>query len=354
MILALFAIVLTLVLVVGIHEAGHAIAAKWFAVKIQRISIGFGKPLLIWRRQSGCEWIWAIWPLGGYVQLLNSRIQPVPANDSKYSFDKKPIWIRCCILFAGAGANLITAWLMLTTLFVLGYQQNTPIIQSVIPHSLAAKAGLTAGDQIISLAGEETLSWQDVAMRFIMVLGKANVMIQVIDSNKKERYVNLDLRGWARGAGTLLTTLGIEPDSLKRHQYQVKGQSLLNAAWHAIEKSGQLLIFFLVMVKQLCTGVIPFAVLLGPFGLLAISANSFLQGLTVFLSFIAHLSLAVGLVNLFPIPGLDGGSIIYAIVEKIRGKPVSIALEVLFHRLAVIVFCVLLAQLLVNDLQRLA
>ncbi len=85
--------------------------------------------------------------------------------------------------------------------------------------------------------------------------------------------------------------------------------------------------------------MIPFAVLLGPIGLLAASAGSFMQGLAVFLYFIASLSLAVGLVNLFPIPGLDGGSIIYALVEKIRGKPVPIAWELLLHRLAMIIFC---------------
>ncbi|STX41268.1 membrane associated zinc metalloprotease [Legionella donaldsonii] len=354
MILALLAIVLTLVMVVGIHEAGHAIAAKWFAVKIQRISIGFGKPLLTWRGKSGCEWVWAIWPLGGYVQLLNSRIQPVPKKEYNTCFDKKPVWVRCVILLAGAGANLVTAWLMLTIMFTIGYQQNAPVIQKVVPQSLAAKAGFKAGDQITSIAAQETSSWQEVGMRLIMVLGKAEVRINVLDSEKKSRSLTLDLQKWTykRGAGTLLTTLGIEPDSLKQHRYQVKGQSLLSSMWHSIEKIGQLLIFFLVILKQLLTGMIPFAVLLGPIGLLAASANSFMQGFAVFLYFIASLSLVVGLVNLFPVPGLDGGSIIYALVEKIRGKPVPVAWELLLHRLAVIVFCVLLVQLILNDLQR--
>ncbi|WP_332248018.1 site-2 protease family protein [Legionella tunisiensis] len=184
MILALFAIALTLVLVVGIHEAGHAIVAKWFAVRIQRISIGFGKPLLSWRGKSGCEWVWSIWPLGGYVQLLNSRIQPVPKKDFNDCFDKKPVWVRCIILLAGAGANLLTAWLMLTIMFTLGYQQNAPVIQKIVPESIAAKAGFKAGDQITSIAAKKTPSWQDVGMRLIMVLGKAEVMVDVLDDEK--------------------------------------------------------------------------------------------------------------------------------------------------------------------------
>src|SRR5438132_1294650 len=98
MILALFAIVLTLILVVGFHEAGHAMAAKLFKVKIRRISIGFGKAIFTWKDRAGREWIWALWPLGGYVHLLNSRIEAIPESDFGLCFDKKPIWQRCIIL----------------------------------------------------------------------------------------------------------------------------------------------------------------------------------------------------------------------------------------------------------------
>jgi regulator of sigma E protease len=112
------------------------------------------------------------------------------------------------------------------------------------------------------------------------------------------------------------------------------------------------LTFFLVMMKQLVLGHIPFIALLGPVGLFAEIIQSFHQGLVVFAFFIAQLSLAVGLVNLLPIPGLDGGSIAYAMLEKIRKKPISIALEVLLYRLALIVACVALVQLVMNDLTR--
>ncbi|KTC87197.1 M50 family metallopeptidase [Legionella brunensis] len=351
MLLALLAILLTLILVVGIHEAGHALAAKIFSVKIQKISIGFGKALLSWKTKSGQELVWSILPLGGYVQLLNSRIQKVSPEELAVCFDKKPVWVRCIILAAGAIANLITAWLAFTLMFVIGYQQNPPLVQAVTPESMATKAGLKAGDRFLSVGEQDVNSWQETGMRLIISLGKKEVPAQIKESDGTVRKISLDLSQWRYKKGTLLQGLGIEPQLLS-HKEQVKGQGLGEAFCHAFIKSVQLLSFFLLMLKLLITGTLPFAVLLGPIGLFGVSVTSFLQGLPVFLYFIASFSLAVGLVNLFPFPGLDGGSIIYALLEKIRGKPVSIPMEILLHQLAVIIFVLLLVQLILNDIQR--
>ncbi|KTC85910.1 M50 family metallopeptidase [Legionella drozanskii] len=354
MILALLAMVITLVVVVGIHEAGHALAATLFGVKIKRVAIGFGKPLLTLKDKSGREWVWALWPLGGYVHLLNSRIEKVPKKNYPLCFDKKPIWVRCIILVSGALANLLTAWLALTLLFMMGFEQQRPFIQKVYTPSIASQAGLQAHTRIVEVAGWKTNSWQEVGMSLIMALGKNKVPIWVSNPEETLHPVNLDLSQWRyqKKEPSLLSALGIEPAPAQLHTQHVPGKSFASSARYAMEQLGHLLTFFVVMLKQLITGVLPFAVLLGPLGLFAASVSSFFQGLAVFLSFIANLSLAVGLVNLFPIPGLDGGSIIYALIEKLRGKPVSIAVELLLYRLAFIIFAILLVQLLMNDLQR--
>ena len=354
MIWALLAIVITLILVVGVHEAGHALAAKLFGVKIKRIAIGFGKPLLSYHDKSGREWVWALWPLGGYVHLLNSRIEPVPEKDyPSLCFDKKPIWQRCIILMSGALANLFMAWAALTLLFMLGSQQQKPLVQKVFSQSIASQAGLKARDRFVEIAGWKTSSWQEVGMSLVMVLGKKNVPVWVSNEEETLRKVNLDLSQWHyKRKDTLLSALGIEAAPSQLSTYHAVGQSFQMAVRHAFEHILYLLTFFVMMLKQLFTGMIPFSVLLGPLGLFSASITSFLQGTAVFLSFIASLSLAVGFVNLFPIPGLDGGSIVYALLEKIRGKPVSVAVEVLLYRLAFIVFAMLLIQLFMNDLQR--
>ncbi|MBA2652356.1 MAG: site-2 protease family protein [Tatlockia sp.] len=354
MFMALLAFVLTMILVVGIHEAGHALSAKLFKVKIRRISIGFGKALLTWKDKAGREWVWALWPLGGYVQLLNSRIEDLPQSDYSQCFDKKPIWQRCIILLSGSLANLLTAFLALSFMYMLGFQQQIPLIKEITPQSIASQASLQAGDRFVAIDGQKTNSWQEVGMSFIMALGKAKVPILVANRDGIAHQTNLDLSQWRyqKKERSLFVSLGINPASAKLNTKRIPGQSFFPALNAAILKILFLLKFFLIMLKQLITQKIPFAVLLGPLGLFETSIYSFLQGLAVFLYFIASFSLAVGVVNLLPFPGLDGGSLIYTIVEKFRGKPVSVALELLLHRLAFIFFFFLLFHLLMNDLQR--
>jgi regulator of sigma E protease len=351
--MAIIAIILTLILVVGIHEGGHALVAHFFKVRIKKISIGFGKPLLRWQTQSGCEWVWALFPLGGYVQLENTRISPVDPKEYSGCFDKKPIWQRILILLAGAAANLISAWLAFIIVYSIGLSYHVPEIQTVEPQSTAAQAGMLPGDRFVSIGGYPTPTWSDVGMRLVILWGKKDIPVTVAHADGKEGQATLDLNK-VKFHGkklSLLAQLGINPN-LSAVKSELQASSIWDAIHQANQAIGTMVYFFLMVLKQLFTGVIPFSVLLGPLGIFAASVASLMQGVVVFMFFIASLSLAVALINLFPIPGLDGGSIVYAIIEKIRGKPVSVAMELLLHRLAFIIFCVVLIHLLMNDLQR--
>jgi regulator of sigma E protease len=352
MIMAVLAIILTLVLVVGIHEAGHALVARIFTVKIKRISIGFGKLLIQWQSKRGCEWVWGMWPLGGYVHLANTRINPNESSEFHHCFDKKPIWMRILILLAGACANFITAWIAFILVFYIGLSYIKPQIQSVVPQSIAAKAGILPGDQFIAIAGRNTPSWEEVGREFIILWGSKDIKITLAESSsKKLKEVTLDLSQvhFTGKDRSLLAGLGLNPD-LEALKGKKSSSSLMNAISQANQTISHLVYFYLMILKQLFSGVIPFSILLGPLGLFSASIASLTQGFVVFLYFIANLSVAVGLINLFPIPGLDGGSIVYALVEKVRGKPVSIALEVLIYRFMLIGAGLLLVHLLMNDL----
>jgi regulator of sigma E protease len=354
MFLAIVAILLTLILVIGIHEGGHALAAYYFKVKIKKVSIGFGKPLLRWQSKNGCEWVWAMFPLGGYVQLENSRISPV--NPLHYSdcFDKKLIWQRIVILLSGAVANCIIAWIALVLVFTLGLNYTLPQVKSVLPDSPAARAGISAGDRFVSIAGKDTPSWNDVGMQLVIFWGKKEIPLILKANNGsqfKETKLDLSQINVQGFRINLLERLGMQPDqSAPRAMLRFP----VGEAIHQANKTiATMLYFFLIIFKQLFLGLIPFSMLLGPLSVFTVSVASLMQGFVVFMFFIATLSLAVALINLFPIPGLDGGSIVYALIEKIRGKPVSVALELLIHRLVFIAFCVLLVHLIMNDLQRL-
>ncbi|BCA96556.1 peptidase [Legionella antarctica] len=353
MLMVLLAIILTLILVVGIHEGGHALVARFFHVKIQKISIGFGKPLLQWQSKGGCNWIWAIWPLGGYVQLLNTRITPVDPKEYPLCFDKKPVWVRILILLAGAFANLMTAWLAFVLVFYLGISYKMPQIHSVQANSIAAQGGVLAGDQFIAIAGYPTPSWQEVGMQLVISWGSKEVKVTMKQADQKLKEITLDLSQikFTGRENSLLASLGISPN-LSAASSVKRASSILEAMQQANTVIVHLIHFFMMILKQLFSGVIPFAILLGPIGLFAASVASLKQGIVVFLFFIASFSLAVAVVNLFPLPGLDGGSILYSIIEKIRGKPISVAMEVLLYQLLFIVFCLLLVHLLMNDLAR--
>jgi len=352
-VMAAFAIVMSLLLVVGLHEAGHAFVARLFKVKIHKISIGFG-PILLRRQIHGCQWVWAFWPLGGYVQLLNSRIEPVQPKDYPFCFDKKPLFARCLILISGVFVNVLVAWLALILFWMIGHQEITPVIANVTPNSMAAKAGLTAHDKLLSVAGKPVSSWQTVGMQLLMSMGQSAVEIAVKHPNNIVQHVSLDLSvlTFKHHRDSFVSRLGIQPDLAPINRHVVAPLDGLVACQKSFTQMLALFWFFGVMLKLLLTGVIPFTLLLGPLGLFTLMVNSFLQGLAVFLYFLANLSIVVALINCLPIPGLDGGSLLYAGIEKIRGKPISVAMEVLLHRLMFIVLCLVLVQLLLNDVKR--
>jgi regulator of sigma E protease len=352
--LTFLAIVLSLLLVVGLHEAGHAITAYWCGVKIKRISIGFGQALIKWRDKNGVAWVWALWPFGGYVQLLNSRIEPVAKNQYQQSFDKKKFWQKILILASGAFVNILVAYIAYLWIHLAGYQQIKAEIAEVTPASVAEKAGFKTGDRFIAIHGVDTPSWQQVGMQLILVLGKTNVEVVVQQENGQQHTLLLNTGQWKYkgGKNALLGGVGIVPNISHTTKEKIPPSPFLQACAQAYSQLISMGLFFILVLKQMILGAIPFAILVGPLGIFATMADSLHQGLIVFLHLIATLSISVAIINLLPIPGLDGGSILYAIVEKLRGKPVSVAMEILLYRLATIAFVLLLVQLLLNDLKR--
>lgn len=347
MLLALFAIIATLVLVVGIHELGHALAARCFKIPIKRISIGFGKPLIQWSSASGIEWRVGMWPLGGYVHLANSRISPVAPEDLPFAFDRQPIRVRLVVLLSGVLANLLVAVLGLVLVYSLGMSQRVPLIKQVIPNSIANQAGFKNGDELQSINESLTRSWEDAGRVLVGVWGQTMVPVTVVRDGTIHR-LSLDLS--QQGIkGSLLTQIGWVPD-LKCPTVIIKSASVFGAVTLSFQTISEMLYFFMMILVQLVKGVIPFSVLAGPIGLFSMSIVTLGQGVVVFSYFIAILSLAVAFVNLAPIPGLDGGGVVYTLIEAWRGRPVSVALEVLLFRLVCIAMALLLVQLILNDL----
>lgn len=173
-------------------------------------------------------------PLGGYVQLENTRISPVKPAKYAGCFDKKPIWQRILILLAGAAANLITAWFAFVIVFSIGLSYHFPEIKDVQANSTAAQAGMLPGDRFVSMGGHATPTWSDVGMQLVILWGKKDIPVVLSRSDGKEANAVLDLSHVQfRGAKlSLLAQLGIEPN-LSAAKSELRASSFVDAMYHA-------------------------------------------------------------------------------------------------------------------------
>ena len=346
------AILICIILVFGIHELGHAIAAKCFGIKITKVSIGLGKDIHCFKAKPLKKLTIAMWPIGASVHLLNTRVTTVDPKDYSVCFDKKPILVRIIVLLAGSLLNFIVAYLALIFMLMLGFKQFPSVVDNVQVNSRAAISGIENKAQITAIAGKPTPYWRDVGMQLLINTGKECVSISTCNQQNLCNKHILNLKKlWKDNAKdlSLFAAIGITPKASQTDIVVVKALHFMPALKNAWFQLCDLLYFLLAMMKQVILANIPFAALLGPFKFFETMIDSFSQGLATFLYFIGNFSLAMGVANLLPIPSLDGGSICYTLLEKIRGRPISIALEILIYRLASIAFMIFFVQLILND-----
>lgn len=215
---ALYMIVGTLValgVLVTFHEFGHFWVARRCGVKVLRFSVGFGTPLVRWHDRHGTEFVVAAIPLGGYVKMLDEREAEVPAHLLEQSFNRKTVRQRIAIVAAGPIANFLLAILFFWVVALLGSQQVRPVIGSVAPESLAAQAGLEAGQELLAVDGEPVTGWNGVNLQLVRRLGESGtleVRVQEKGSNVDSTHqVRLD--GWLKGEDNPdpIASLGIRP-----------------------------------------------------------------------------------------------------------------------------------------------
>src|SRR5688500_2739886 len=151
LLLSVLGVVLTIFIIVGVHEASHFVVARVLNVKVLRFSIGFGKPLYHWFDRKGTEYVIAPIPLGGYVKLLDENEVDVPTRDLPFAFNRQPLWKRNLIVLAGPFSNLLFAFLLYWIIFSIGFKTAIPIIGTVDPQSIAYQAGLKPKQEIVSI-----------------------------------------------------------------------------------------------------------------------------------------------------------------------------------------------------------
>jgi regulator of sigma E protease len=445
----IFFTLVALGVLVTIHEFGHFWVARRCGIKVQRFSIGFGTPFARWQDSKGTEFVLAVLPLGGYVKMVDEREGEVAPEDLPYAFNRKTVWQRIAVVSAGPLANFLLAVVVYWMVFLGGVQGVAPIVDAVAPGSVAERAGIEVGQEIIAVDGEPTPTWQTLGEQLVMRLGEEGVItftVQYPDSSLQYQ-LEAELRGWqiddanpnpiadmgltlftpriapvadqvvagepAASAGLqagdrILTMDGeavadwqswvayvrarpgqviavavargetrfstqITPRSVVQEDGSAIGQvgmSVVIPTWpdsllrtteygplgaltQALRQTWKTTHMVLDSVWKMVTGIISPKHLSGPITIAKVAGASADHGFSAYLGFLALLSVSLGVLNLLPIPVLDGGHLMYYIVEALKGSPVSEKVQMAGYRLGLFLVVGLMVIALYNDVMRL-
>lgn len=448
---ALYMIVGTLValgVLVTFHEFGHFWVARRCGVKVLRFSVGFGMPLLRWHDSKGTEFVVAAIPLGGYVKMLDEREGEVPADQLDHAFNRKSVRQRIAIVAAGPVANFLLAMVFFWALAMLGSEQVRPVIGAVESGSIASRAGLSPGQEIIAIDGEPTSGWAAVNLQLVRRLGESGslqVLVReqgsTVDSprelvldkwlkgaNEPDPIHSLGIRPWrpalppvlaeidpkgpAKAAGLkagdrllaldgkalddwqqVVDIVRLHPDTkimlrVERDGAQIdvpvtlatRGESkapsgYLGAGVKAVDWPPEMIrevsygpvaaigegarrtwtmsVLTLDSLKKMLFGELSVKNLSGPITIAKVAGASAQSGIADFLNFLAYLSISLGVLNLLPIPVLDGGHLLFYLIEWARGRPLSDRVQGWGIQIGISLVVGVMLLALVNDLGRL-
>lgn len=354
-----FACILSII--VFAHEFGHYIVAKYAGVKIETFSIGFGRELIGYTDRSGTRWKLALLPFGGYVKMfgdMNAASAPdtqmltsLSETEKKLAFHTKPLLIKACIVAAGPFANFIFAFLILWGIFSIhGKAYTLPIISAVVPESAAARAGLMPQDTIVSIDGTSVDSFTDIQRT--VSLNTGTPLSLTIKRGDHTQVISitpvLTEQKDAFGNNIKAPILGIQSTTLS---YQTL--SIGEAARESIIEIYHIACSTLKAIGQMITGKRHASDITGPIGIAKYSGQAAHQGLGTVLWFMVIISINLGLVNLFPIPILDGGHLLYYVIEAIQGKPLANRYQEWGLRFGMLLVAMLVIFAIVNDTIRL-
>ncbi len=321
-----------LTVIVFIHELGHFLVARWCGVDVECFSMGFGREIFGWHDSKGTRWKVGWIPLGGYVKFrgdANSASIPsaealARAAGDPGNFHGKPVWQRAAVVAAGPIANFLLAITIFATLFMaVGAPIIEPRVDEVLPGSAAERAGIRAGDLIVSIDGKAI---DDFAQLQQAVVTRAGEELTVVINRNGERLslpIVPDLREESDNFGGKMRIglLGVRnnPDGPVRFE----PMSPLKALERAVERTWFIVDTTFSYIGKLAMGRESADQLGGPISIAKAAGDAASLGVFQFVTVVAFLSVSIGLLNLFPIPMLDGGHLVYYAIEAVRGRPLG-------------------------------
>jgi len=353
--------VVILSIIVFIHEFGHYYIAKLAGVKIDAFAIGFGPEIFGWNDKSGTRWKICCLPMGGYVKMYGDvnpasmpdaeKMQEMKPEEKNVAFHYKPLPAKAAIVFAGPLANFLLAFAILTFFFsYYGKPLTTTEISAVSEGGAAFEAGLVSGDVIASIDGTKVKEFSDI-QRIVALNTGTPVEIEFLH-NGEPKKVNLTPKISVRtdlfGNEVKGALLGIRANVISYEKLNAG-----SAAVEAVKETYNLSAGTLTAIWQMVTGKRSAREISGPIGIAKYSGQSADKGLPTVLWFMVVISINLGLVNLFPIPALDGGHLLYYTIEALRGEPMAEKFQQWGFRFGIAIIGTLAVFAIFNDIRNL-
>jgi regulator of sigma E protease len=337
-------------LIIFVHELGHFLSAKLMGVRVLKFSLGFG-PKLIGKKYGDTEYLISSIPLGGYVKMLGeSSGEELQEKEKIFAFNYQPVWKRFIIVFLGPLFNLVFAIVIFFFVFSYGIPVLLPEVGDVLPQSPAERAGLMKGDTVISIDGSQVTQWDEMTKIIHTSPGRSlNLKIK-----RKSEVVTLSVIPEKKriqdlfGQGKEVGLIGIKPSG----NTFIKKSDLTESLTNAVSRTWEIAVLTMVSIVKLIQRVIPMETIGGPILIVQMAGEQASLGVLNFFIFMAIININLGILNLLPIPILDGGHILFLGIEAVRRKPLEEKFINIAQRVGLALILLIMVFALYNDLIR--
>ncbi|MGQ9485088.1 MAG: RIP metalloprotease RseP [Desulfosoma sp.] len=352
MVTTIVSTVVVLGVLIFIHELGHFLAARKLGVTVLRFSLGFG-PRVIGFQRGETDYCLSLVPLGGYVKMLGEdREEEVEASDRERSFSHQSVKKRLAIVVAGPLANVVLGVVLFTVVFaVYGFPRLNTEIGTVAADSPAARAGLQPKDKVLEINGRKLQSWDDLSQT---IQREGLKPLEIVVERAEQRlsfHVTPEIREVKNIFGEPLQrpVIGITASG----SFEVEKVHPLLAVFYSLKQTWSLTKLFFLTIVKLVQRVLPMETLGGPILIAQMAGQQAQEGLMNFLHFMGLISINLAVLNLLPIPVLDGGHVFFFIIEAVRRRPLSVRQLEMAQKVGMAVLIALMVFVFYNDIMRL-
>lgn len=342
--------IVALGILVFVHELGHFLAAKAVGVRVLKFSLGYG-PRLIGKKIGHTDYMISALPLGGYVKMLGENpYDEVPEEEKLISFPTQKNWKKGLIVFSGPFFNFVFAVFAYWAVFMLGVSVplNVPVVGGLSEGYPASEAGLLTGDKIVTINEIEVVDWKGMS-EIIRASNGEKLNIVVLRGDEKLQFTITPKVGEGIGedfSPTQYYMIGISPTM------ELQRNGPIKAMWLGMEQAGMITALTFKVIAKMFTGDIPLNNLGGPILIAQVAGEAGKGGLTQFLGFLGLISINLGILNLLPVPVLDGGHLLFFFIEAVIRRPINLRVKEIALQIGLLLLVMLMIMAFYFDIAR--